>query len=132
MSPTSPKAQISTCSPPSVHTSTHYHHLLGVKRPQSARRFRALAELLGPLRSRRDAAGAGTDAARPAARGGADIGTYSFPKAQAGSFSQPPGRKVPAGACAGGSRVTPGGGQVVRAARARRSRCRWAPGAALG
>ena len=35
-----------------------------------ARRFRALGELLGPLRSRRDAAGAGADAARPAARGG--------------------------------------------------------------
>ena len=32
-----------------------------------ARRFRALGELLGPLRSRRDAAGAGPDAARPAA-----------------------------------------------------------------
>ena len=41
-----------------------------------ARRFRALGELLGPLRSRRDAAGAGADAARPAARGGDDLGAY--------------------------------------------------------
>ena len=48
-----------------------------------ARRFRALAELLGPLRSRRDAAGAGADAARPAARGGDDIGAYSLSKVQA-------------------------------------------------
>ena len=97
-----------------------------------ARRFRALGELLGRLRSRRDAAGAGADAARPAARGGDDIGAYSLSKALSGSFYQPPGRKAPAGACAGGSRVTPGGGQVVRAARARRSRCRWASGVVLG
>ena len=83
-----------------------------------ARRFRALAELLGPLRSRRDAAGAGADAARPAARGGDDLGAYSFSKALRRCFYQPPGRKVTAGACAGGSRVTPGGGQVVRGARA--------------
>ena len=34
MSPTSPRGQTSTCSPPKVHTSTHYHHLVGVKRPQ--------------------------------------------------------------------------------------------------
>ena len=27
MSPTSPRDQTSTCSPPKVHTSTHYHHL---------------------------------------------------------------------------------------------------------
>ena len=42
----------------------------------------------------------------------------SFPKALRCCYSQPTGRKVPAGACAGGSRVTPGVGQVVRAARA--------------
>ena len=30
-----------------------------------------------------------------------------------GGSAQPPGRKVPAGACAGGSRLTPGGGQVM-------------------
>ena len=37
-----------------------------------------------------------------------------------GGSGQPPGRKVPAGACAGGSRLTPGGGQVMpRASRAR-------------
>ena len=83
-----------------------------------ARRFRALGELLGPLRSRRDAAGAGPDrpGLRRARRG--FLGMATCPKALRGSFSQPPGRKVPAGACAGGSRVTPGGGQVVRAARA--------------
>ena len=34
-----------------------------------------------------------------------------------GLFDQPPGRKVPAGACAGGSRLTPGGGQVMPRAR---------------
>ena len=68
--------------------------------------------------------------AAPRAKG--FLGMASFPKALRRCFSQPPGRKAPAGACAGGSRVTPGGGQVVRAARARRSRCRWAPGAALG
>ena len=68
--------------------------------------------------------------AAPRAKG--FLGMASFPKALRRCFSQPPGRKVPAGACAGGSRVTPGGGQVVRAARARRSRCRWAPAAALG
>ena len=43
-----------------------------------------------------------------------------FPKALRISISQPPGRKVLAGACAGESRITPGGGQVVRAASARR------------
>ena len=30
-----------------------------------------------------------------------------------GGSGLPPGRKVPAGACAGGSRLTPGGGQVM-------------------
>ena len=34
-------------------------------------------------------------------------------------YSQPTGREVPVGACAGGSRVTPGVGQAMRAARAR-------------
>jgi len=43
-----------------------------------------------------------------------------FPKALRISISQPPGRKVLAGACAGESRITPGGGQVVRAESARR------------
>ena len=36
MSPTSPKGQTSTCSPPKVHTSTHYHHLLESKIQQRA------------------------------------------------------------------------------------------------
>ena len=36
MSPTSPKGQTSTCSPPKVHTSTHYHHLVGVPRGRLA------------------------------------------------------------------------------------------------
>ena len=43
----------------------------------------------------------------------------SFPKALRRCFSQPTGRKVPAGACAGGSRVSPGVGQVVRVRGAR-------------
>ena len=34
-----------------------------------------------------------------------------------GGSGLPPGRKVPAGACAGGSRLTPGGGQVMPRAR---------------
>ena len=93
-----------------------------------ARRFWPLCKILGALRSRCAAAGAGPDrpGLRRARRG--FLGMATFPKALRGSFSQPPGRKVPAGACAGGSRATPGGGQVVRAARARRSRCRWALG----
>ena len=48
-----------------------------------ARRFRALGELLGALRSRCAAAGAGADAVRPAARGGDDLGAYSLSTAQA-------------------------------------------------
>ena len=35
MSPISPKGQTSTCIPPNVHTSTHHHHLLGVKIQQT-------------------------------------------------------------------------------------------------
>ena len=34
-----------------------------------------------------------------------------------GGSGLPPGRKVPAGACAGGSRLTPGGGQAIPRAR---------------
>ena len=60
-----------------------------------ARRFRALGELLGPLRSRRDAAGAGADAARPAARGGDYIGAYSFSKVQARLIFSTSGPKGP-------------------------------------
>ena len=91
-----------------------------------ARRFCPLGELVGPLRSRRNTAGAGADrpGLRRARRG--FIGMASFPKALRGSFSQPPGRKAPAGACAGGSRVTPGGYRAEGrrcALRARWSRC---------
>ena len=35
MSPSSPKGQTSTWSPPNVHTSTHHHHLLEGKIHQS-------------------------------------------------------------------------------------------------
>ena len=54
-----------------------------------------------------------------AAREGFFFVMASLSKALCAVLYQPPGRKVPAGACAGGSRVTPGGGQVVRAARER-------------
>ena len=70
--------------------------------------------------------------AAPRAKG--FLGMASFPKALRRCFSQPPGRKAPAGACAGGSRVTPGGGQAMRAARARwsgRRRARRAAAACL-
>ena len=84
-----------------------------------ARRFCPLGELVGPLRSRCDAAGAGAAQAglRRARRG--FLRMASFLKAQTRSFSQPPGRKVTAGACAGGD-LRPGGRPEYSAAAARR------------
>ena len=73
MSPTSPKAQISTCSPPSVHTSTHYHPLLGVKRPQNSEPDKRAGNHLSPvaevgLLGPRSAASRGLPAAKPRER----------------------------------------------------------------
>ena len=84
-----------------------------------ARRFRPMGKIMGALRSRRIAAGAvAARAGQPRARRDF-LGMTFFSKALRGCFSHPTGRKVPAGACAGGSRVTPGVGQAMRAARAR-------------
>ena len=83
-----------------------------------ARIFWPLCTLAGSTGSRCDAAGAGPDRhGLRRARRGFPVMTF-FSKALSECFSQPTGRKVPAGACAGGSRVTPGVGQAMRAARA--------------
>ena len=97
-----------------------------------ARRFRPMGTFLGALRLHRDAAGAGADRAGQRRARRDFLGMTFFSKALRGCFSQPTGRKVPAGACAGGSRVTPGVGQAMRAARARWGERRWARRPALG
>ena len=97
-----------------------------------ARRFCPLGVLVGALRSRCDAAGAvAARAGKPRARRDF-LGMTFFSKALRGCFYQPTGRMVPAGACAGGSRVTPGVGQAMRAARARWGERRRARRAAAG
>ena len=84
-----------------------------------ARRFRPMGELVGALRLHCNAAGAGADRAGQRRARRFFFVMASLSKALCAVLYQPTGRKVPAGACAGGSRVTPGVGQAMRAARAR-------------
>ena len=51
------------------------------------------------------------------ARGGIILASDWLAPFRLGSSGRPPGRMVSAGACAGGSRLTPGGGQVMPRAR---------------
>ena len=82
-----------------------------------ARRCRLLGARVGALSSRCDAAASGAQRAGLLRARRGYLVAWLVSASAARCSGQPPGRMVPAGASAGGSRLTPGGGQVIPRAR---------------
>ena len=82
-----------------------------------ARRCRLLGARVGALSSRCDAAASGAQRAGLLRARRGYLVAWLVSASAARCSGQPPGRMVPAGASAGGSRLTPGGGQVMPRAR---------------
>ena len=82
-----------------------------------ARRCRLLGARVGALSSRCDAAASGAQRAGLLRARRGYLVAWLVSASAARYSGRPPGRMVPAGASAGGSRLTPGGGQVIPRAR---------------